>query len=137
MSLNKQFKIEYEISKLIFDDNGSSAHFDHAYDPYGSGGTCSIYTLNPRHGTHFLLMAKSSDDDKWKIKLLNEMLEQLKKSIKPSGMYPYEVTWTGPKNMTVVSHFYGHSAKDVLDKFYSGKNEHDYKVLNLKLLPDA
>lgn len=135
---------EHQIASFLASDNksGCTVHFDYteAYlDPKNIGKnpttewTAIAHTFNPTTEETFLLKEEKAYT---KEKALKKILEYLKQQ---KGESPFSVSWTkkGEGSKTNTSHFYCHDIKDVVEKFFHGKNSEDYIVYEIKLNPIA
>ena len=129
MSLEKQ-RLEHQISKLVLNDNGCSVHYTLKSDINGLLMTVSTY--NPNHDTSFLLWEgqtnKSTTQLENELHLLQQLLNYLKNEIPPKDLLHYKIKWIKVGNPKLIESFFvGRTAKEVLDKFFHDKNNHDYR----------
>ncbi len=140
MTLTRTIELEAEISATIHKDNNCTVTFDYSI---GEGITdkaskVSAYTFNPLTKEFFLLHTVFSKD---KIRCLEALLEYVKSH--NANCNSFTVTW-GRRNYESssvrkreVSYFYAESVKDVVDKFFAGKDVTAYIVWEIKLNPSA
>lgn len=135
-------KLEDKITSIIKTD-GKTVHFDYSdnktesfFSNQSVNYTVSAYTFNSKSGETFLLktvVAKSP------IQALEAILDYVTRTNESSSSYTVE--WCKKENGRLgkynISYFYCKNPKEVLDKFYSGKNEDDYEIFLLKLNPIA
>lgn len=137
----KIYTLENQIQNLVFNDNKCSVHFDYTYSDKLKHLTLSVHTFNPVHKTTFLLYStsiytdgKKDQLDKFKVKLLEEVSNYLKANIEPKQNMSYTVHWR--KNSSEhTSYFSGKTFPEIVDKFFIGKNHHDYVIIKMVLNP--
>lgn len=144
--LNNVYKLEHTLNTLIFSDNKCSVHFDYSKNKDGTKYKLKIYTFNPTHNTFFLFYKTSTNivqessmiqkDNHYKTILLNSAIDYLKQNTVPKTQLNYTIIWSHNEiNKKNVSYFVGATIKDIVDKFFVGKNHHDYVIYEIKLNP--
>lgn len=142
MTLTRTIELEAEISATIHKDNNCTVTFDYSI---GEGITdraskVSAYTFNPLTEEFFLLYTVFGKD---KIRCLESLLVYVQTHTKE--MSSYTVSWSrkvlgsvgSMRSKVNVSYFYGKNVKDVIDKFFAGKDPDMYYVWEIKLNPSA
>jgi hypothetical protein len=145
MSL-KQQRLEHCINELIRMDGKCYVHFkycecskpdndssDSSSSGSGSGSDdwvrLDALTYNPTHDTSFLLWCGINKNI---ITVLENLFQYLQK---PSYTLTYEFTWKKTDNDTLrKSHFVGDTTFDTVKKFFYDKNNHNYKIIEMKLM---
>ena len=144
-------KLENDIHNIIYNDNKSTTHYDYHFNNNKTKYYLKIYTYNPRHNTTFLFLTEETDIDDnilsstdnldnnlgdIKIKLLKTALWHVKRIKPPKYNLNYTIQWKKKhEDEYFVSHFSGNTIKQIIDKFYDGKNYHDYIIYSAKLNP--
>ena len=93
-----------------------------------------LITLNREHNQKFLFHSIKGNN---KISILEEMISYIAEYKK--NQESYEIQWLDAKNNTKVelSWFRGNDIFDVLQKFYYDKEKSRFKILKIKLMPEA
>jgi len=138
-----RIKLESEIMNKVHADNGATVHFDWEELPTRKvmGDSTSfvepkfklnLVTFNPRHNQPFLC---HSVRDVTKMSCLTEMHKYIIEH-EDLGVQSWTIRWRnkGEQN-EIVSYFSGKNERDVLDKFYHGKDEDTIVLSELKLNP--
>ena len=136
MSIQMEFSLENEIKELIQSDNKCQVRF--IYNKRDNvTHTVDVITINPLTGESFLMHSALSDGNNH-IKALEHIKYYLEERKKDN--HCYAVSWKKVgEAIPNVSYFYGHDMREVLKKFYSGKEnvEDNYVIDNVKLSPVA
>ena len=141
-----RFQYENEIRTLIQKDNNCSAHFEWDRVKHPDKGftlRLNLITYNPLHSMHFLLHSISKIIDKSVIedndyeKILEEMHNYL--SQRQVCLYNYVIKWRLKmgKESSTCSYFQGNNIKQIIDKFYYGKEEDTIIIDSIQLVPDS
>jgi len=148
MSIEKQ-RLEHKINQIIGNDNGCSVHYQVTHTKRLDSKNISkmvVCTYNPNHDTSFLLWegeieAKIAGNDKLdnELTLLQQLLDYVKKEIPPKDLLHYKIRWTkkGKDSKMIDSFFSGRTAKEIVDKFFHDKNNHDYIIYEMVLRPES
>ena len=131
-----KYQIEYNIKKLIQNDNNCSAHFE--YESTYTKVKLNLVTYNPTHKTHFLLHTVEGDSNIEALKKMYEHVFNLKKTLKEknSPYFLYSIEWYSRKEAkSQTSSFYGSDVQEVLRKFYYKRDFEDLTLLSMNLLP--
>ena len=130
----QNISLEHKIQKFILDDNKCLTTFK--YNNIDNDFIeLYVYTYNPIHEATFLLVKMIAQS---KYECLNNTLAFLKKKIHPNIFKTYAVEWVKKGDIkTKVSYFYVKSLRNLFEKFYSDKNEHDYIIYNIMLRPES
>lgn len=133
------YKLKFEISELIRNDNGSYVSFEYNSSPTFSRWL-DVITYNPRHGQHFLF-------GRFYMKDLSELevLEKVRSYIKkPSVRFQYTTNksysikwWNKEQSKLITSSFYGEDIYDVLYKFYCKKKKDSIEIHEISLNPQS
>ena len=125
-------ELEAAIIKMVYDDNKCVAQFEYDESVRGDVGL-TLTTFNPSHKLEFLLQCFAGDS---KESCLKKALQFLKHAKKESNSYT--VTWSYKDNTSITdSYFVGNTMLEVLQKFYHGRGEEDFRVYNCKMNPIA
>lgn len=146
-SINEIAAVQHKIQKLLNQENGVSCHF------ISDGSTLHLVTFNPVHGETFLLHSEEILNPLSPIspkrgslfvfpyirmyEFVKRLFEQKFSPEKANvNKKTYTVSWVkdGAENK---SYFYGNNMRDVIDKFYFGKEAimDSYNILEIKLNP--
>lgn len=134
-----KIKLESEIIEKVHADNGATVHFDWEEPRNLLKGAnkptvyvLNLVTFNPRHNQPFLCHSISG-----KTKL--ECLEAMHKYIvthEDLGVQSWTIRWRRKgESEDIISYFNGKNEREVLDKFYHGKDEDTIVLSELKLNP--
>lgn len=122
--MNKE-RIEWEIARLIKEDNGSITHFSY------SENELRVITFNPIKNESFLLKEVTTENVE---QALSDILKWLQQ--KKSDRNSYTVNWTKKgEHKMYNSYFCCSSVREVIDTFYYDKNEQDYIIYEIKQNP--
>lgn len=93
-----------------------------------------LITINREHNQKFLFHSVKGNN---KISILDEMISYIAEYKK--NQESYEIQWLDAKNNTKVelSWFRGNDIFDILQKFYYDKEKSRFKILKIKLMPEA
>ena len=139
MNFTTKFMGEFEIQRLIKDDNNCSAHFTYETTMAEDKVRLALTTYNPQHKTHFLLHHL---EGKTAIDCLEKMynhIYELKTTLKNKDNHYllYQIEWYCPHTQKIESSsFYGETIEQVLMKFNHCKKE-KLVIYNMKLTPTA
>lgn len=141
-------KREYEISNFIKNSNDSSVHYEYGINKSHDGlsiidmAYIKIYTFNPKHTTSFLLFEDtrqiSGSPLITKLSQLDDAIKYIQNVMSSNKIKSYTVKWSTKKdNKQIISYFVGIDMLDVVNKFYSGKNNNEYEIYEITLNPEA
>ncbi|NIK72758.1 hypothetical protein FHS56_000244 [Thermonema lapsum] len=93
-----------------------------------------LITINPQHNQKFLFHSVRGHS---KIDLLEQMIDYIKNYKK--NLESYEIEWMDAQlpDKVQVSWFRGNDIFDVLNKFYYDKEKSRFRILKIKLMPEA
>ena len=131
-----KYQIEYNIRKLIQNDNNCSAHFE--YESNYTKVKVHLVTYNPAHKTHFLLHTTEAESNLEALKKMYDHVFNLKNTLKEknSPYFLYSIEWYSRKEgKSQTSSFYGSDIQDILRKFYYKRDFEDLTLLKMSLLP--
>lgn len=129
------YEAEYNILKLIKNDNNCSAHFD--YKIKDGIVELSVVTYNPLHNTFFLLHTLKNENKLECLKNMYNYIYDLKTSMKSKkkGFCHYTIEWFCPvQKQKFTSSFCGENLEEILLKFNYGKKQR-LTIYNIKLNP--
>lgn len=135
------YQIEYNIKKLIQNDNDCSTHFEYSNIHFGTGRSgikLTLITYNPSHKRHFLLHSLEAQTRLMAVKAMYQHIFTLKQTLesKDSPYLLYCIEWFDKKtNKKSKSSFYGSSIQDILMKFYYKRDVNELTLLSMMLLP--
>ena len=147
---NKIIELEDRISRIVYEDNKRTVHFDYktleyevTIDRIESGQPqfrpvnkkqVFAYTYNPDNGETFILKISTSDTFESALKDILRYVENHKKS-----MNSFTVLWGKKGGTTKIekSYFYCEDAMEAMTKFFTGKDKSEYIIYEVKLNPIA
>jgi len=134
------YQIEYNIKKLIQNDNDCSTHFEYSKGQFGGQSVTklTLITYNPSHKKHFLLHSLEAQTRLMAVKAMYKHIFTLKQTLasKDSPFLLYSIEWFDKKtNEKRKSSFYGSSIQDILMKFYYKRDVNELTLLTMMLLP--
>lgn len=147
MTQNDIYRLEHCIQTLIFSDNKCTVHFEYYENKQKDKFGLEILTFNPIHNTFFLfhkvevnIINELTDTAEGlclcKIKLLELSIDHIKSIKEPNNILHYTVIWCNINdNKRITSYFMGRTITDIIEKFFIGKNHHDYLIYEIKLNP--
>lgn len=110
------------LDRLIFD-----------YAQKKKGIKLDLFTINPRHDESFLFHSISGET---KVDVLQEMLDYAAKSSQQEQSFTVQWTQRGSGELHT-SYFRAHSMYEVLDKFFHGREKHEYVLFSITMNPIA
>lgn len=133
MDINKITELETQISRAIKGDSGHTVSFFYKTDAH-ERVTVKVFTRNTGNGELFLLSSATATSEEMALGAILEYVTTHKNS-----MSPFTVLWakvgTGKTN---TSYFYCKNVREVVAKFFDGKEDEDaYVVYEIKLNPIA
>lgn len=123
----EQIRLQHQIAKLLWKDNGVSTHFDYHINPVSDENTVklNVLTYNENHDEYMLLHSVSSSSS---IACLKLMLNYLKQHHQTEVKYSFTITWKKKgENETHISYFRAVSQEIAVAKFLHEKNANDYE----------
>ena len=115
-------QLELSLSQLIFN-----------YTQETEGVKLDLITINPKHDQSFLFHSVNAAD---KVEALNLMLDYSAKTFRRNQSYTVQWSQRGSGELHT-SYFRARDMFDVLNKFYHGREQHDYVLFSLTMNPEA
>ena len=127
--LEKLMDMENQISDIIRGDNGNYANF--IYSQKDDTHNIKVITRNKISREFFLLVSMSGSTP---LDALSKSLDWLK--LHKTQYNSYTVMWTKiPDGVPNKSYFWAKDMREVMDKFYDGKDDSLYKIFEIKQNP--
>lgn len=134
--LIRELELEENIRRLLED---ARIYFDYSLvQPVGDSRQplikLDLITINPQHNQKFLFHSLQGQS---KIELLEQMINYIQHYKKQ--LESYEIEWIDAQqpDKVQVSWFRGNDIFDVLNKFYYDKEKSRFRILKIKLMPEA
>ena len=115
-------QLELPLSQLIFN-----------YTQEDEGVKLDLITINPKHDESFLFHSSVGAD---KITVLNTMVDYAAKTYRRKQSYTVQWSQRGSGDLHT-SYFRARDMFEVLEKFFHGRNQHEYVVFSLTMNPVA
>lgn len=146
---NKIIELEDKISRIVYEDNKRTVHFDYKtlqyeisvnriesgqpqFSPVDKKQVIA-YTYNPNNSETFILKISTAETYELALKDILKYVEDHKKT-----MNSFTVIWSKKgSTSTQKSYFYCEDAMEAMTKFFTGKLKSEYIIYELKLNPIA
>ena len=135
----EKIKIESEIIRFIYEDNGNTVHFDYSLRHSLPIFRLDLYTLNIKTKEIFLLHQTEGTSKLDALKKMFDYVHARRSLHQQKEKNSYTVKWTNVTDslrMYNVSYFYEATEDDVRTKFFYNKNKDDY-IIDIKINPLA
>lgn len=123
----EQIRLQHQIAKILWKDNGVSTHFDYHVNIMSEDETIklNVLTYNERHDEYMLLHTTNGSSS---LDCLEKMRDYLKSNRVTQVKYSYTISWSkngDPDKHT--SYFRATSEEEAKQKFLHEKNPDNYK----------
>lgn len=126
---NERIHLESKIQKIVYDDNRNTVHYNYRVNiDKECGVTLEVFTFNVKNETVMNMVNVQGTST---IDCLTKVVEFLGK--KQKNVYKtFSIVWRrAGKHQSEISFFYAENESDAKQKFYYGKNEDEYILLNV------
>jgi hypothetical protein len=122
--------LQHEITEILRNDNGVSAHFDYHVNLLSSDETVklNLLTFNPRHSEYMLLHTTTGSSS---IDCLKKMMDYLRGSHSAKTKYSFTVKWRKKGEEAFIhSYFMASDNQEAEQKFLheKSKDEYEYQI---------
>lgn len=134
-NLREKCVLEKSIIDLVYTDNRSICHFEYNRRNVEEIQLTVITSSNSHEELFILYTTKYLSTE---IECLRDAYNYLVKIRDKNGDYlTYKIEWSKKDGKKVISHFYGRTLNEVIDKFYKNKMEVEYIIWSINLMPQT
>lgn len=126
---NERIHLESKIQQIVFADNGNTVHYNYRINIDKKDGVAlEVFTFNVRNETVMNMVNVHGSST---IDCLTQVVDFLHK--KEHNIYrSFSIVWRlVGKPQSVISYFYAENENDAKQRFFYGKNEEEYMLLNV------